>query len=120
LPGGGKGHYVNFSWDNDAPVITVTSSSAIKNELQEYVLKGLVKEASQDIKSVSVSFKGGLPDDVACSPVTSESGSACEFSKAYLTDQFLSTTTFDIKATDTKDNVGEFQHAVSRDDQAPA
>ncbi|MCV5332730.1 hypothetical protein OFD71_31100, partial [Escherichia coli] len=59
-------------------------------------------------------------DDVACSPVTSESGSACEFSKAYLTDQFLSTTTFDIKATDTKDNVGEFQHAVSRDDQAPA
>lgn len=120
LPGGGKGHYVNFSWDNDAPVITVTSSSAINNELQEYVLKGLVKEASQDIKSVSVSFKGGLPDDVACSPVTSESGSACEFSKAYLTDQFLSTTTFDIKATDTKDNVGEFQHAVSRDDQAPA
>ncbi len=64
LPGGGKGHYVNFSWDNDAPVITVTSSSAINNELQEYVLKGLVKEASQDIKSV-VSFKGGLPDDVA-------------------------------------------------------
>lgn len=120
LPGGGKGHYVNFSWDNDAPVITVTSSSAINNELQEYVLKGLVKEASQDIKSVSVSFKGGLPDDVACSPVTSELGSACEFSKAYLTDQFLSTTTFDIKATDTKDNVGEFQHAVSRDDQAPA
>lgn len=120
LPGGGKGHYVNFSWDNDAPVITVTSSSAINNELQEYVLKGLVKEASQEIKSVSVSFKGGLPDDVACSPVTSESGSACEFSKAYLTDQFLSTTTFDIKATDTKDNVGEFQHAVSRDDQAPA
>ncbi|TON65020.1 hypothetical protein CGH52_22905, partial [Vibrio parahaemolyticus] len=98
----------------------MTSSSAINNELQEYVLKGLVKEASQDIKSVSVSFKGGLPDDVACSPVTSESGSACEFSKAYLTDQFLSTTTFDIKATDTKDNVGEFQHAVSRDDQAPA
>ncbi|NMT18440.1 hypothetical protein HKA99_29275, partial [Vibrio parahaemolyticus] len=60
-PGGGKGHYVNFSWDNDAPVITVTSSNAINNELQEYVLKGLVKEASQDIKSVSVSFKGGLP-----------------------------------------------------------
>ncbi|WP_240694479.1 tandem large repeat [Vibrio owensii] len=120
VPGSNSGHYVNFEWDNDAPVISVTSASAINNELQEYVLKGLVKEASQDIKSVSVSFKSGLPEDVACTPVTAESGSACEFSKAYLTDEFLSTTTFDIKATDTKDNVGEYQHAVSRDDQAPA
>ena len=57
---------------------------------------------------------------MACTPVTAESGSACEFSKAYSTDEFLSTTTFDVKATDTKDNVGEYQHAVSRDDQAPA
>ncbi|WP_409585165.1 tandem large repeat [Vibrio owensii] len=120
VPGSNSGHYVNFEWDNDAPVISVTSASAINNELQEYVLKGIVKEASQDIKSVSVSFKSGLPEDVACTPVTAESGSACEFSKAYLTDEFLSTTTFDIKATDTKDNVGEYQHAVSRDDQAPA
>ncbi|MDA0383963.1 tandem large repeat, partial [Vibrio owensii] len=120
VPGSNSGHYVNFEWDNDAPVISVTSASAINNELQEYVLKGLVKEASQDIKSVSVSFKSGLPEDVACTPVTAESGSACEFSKAYSTDEFLSTTTFDVKATDTKDNVGEYQHAVSRDDQAPA
>ncbi|MGL0989806.1 Ig-like domain-containing protein, partial [Vibrio vulnificus] len=120
VPGINSGHYVKFEWDNDAPVISVTSASAINNELQEYVLKGIVKEASQDIKSVSVSFKSGLPEDVACSPVTAESGSACEFSKAYSTDEFLSTTTFDIKAIDTKDNVGEFPHAVSRDDQAPS
>ncbi|WP_434069010.1 Ig-like domain-containing protein, partial [Vibrio campbellii] len=120
VPGSNSGHYVNFEWDNDAPVISVTSASAINNELQEYVLKGIVKEASQDIKSVSVSFKSGLPEDVACTPVTAESGSACEFSKAYSTDEFLSTTTFDVRATDTKDNVGEYQHAVSRDDQAPA
>ncbi|MFV8451931.1 tandem large repeat [Vibrio campbellii] len=120
IPGSNSGHYVNFEWDNDAPVISVTSASAINNELQEYVLKGIVKEASQDIKSVSVSFKSGLPEDVACTPVTAESGSACEFSKAYSTDEFLSTTTFDVRATDTKDNVGEYQHAVSRDDQAPA
>ncbi|MFM2625449.1 tandem large repeat [Vibrio owensii] len=120
VPGSNSGHYINFEWDNDAPVISVTSASAINNELQEYVLKGIVKEASQDIKSVSVSFKSGLPEDVACTPVTAESGSACEFSKAYSTDEFLSTTTFDVKATDTKDNVGEYQHAVSRDDQAPA
>ncbi|PAW10889.1 tandem large repeat [Vibrio sp. V1B] len=120
VPGSNSGHYVNFEWDNDAPVISVTSASAINNELQEYVLKGIVKEASQDIKSVSVSFKSGLPKDVSCSPVTAESGSACEFNEPYSTDDFLSTTTFDIKATDTKDNVGEYQHAVSRDDQAPA
>ncbi|CAH1542267.1 Tandem large repeat [Vibrio owensii] len=120
VPGSNSGHYVNFEWDNDAPVISVTSASAINNELQEYVLKGIVKEASQDINSVSVSFKSGLPEDVACTPVTAASGSACEFSKAYSTDEFLSTTTFDVKATDTKDNVGEHQHAVSRDDQAPA
>ncbi|AQM70546.1 hypothetical protein Vca1114GL_04121 [Vibrio campbellii] len=120
IPGSNSGHYVNFEWDNDAPVISVTSASAINNELQEYVLKGIVKEASQDIKSVSVSFKSGLPEDVACTPVTAESGSACEFSKAYSTDEFLSTTTFDVRATDTKDNAGEYQHAVSRDDQAPA
>ncbi|WP_047475930.1 tandem large repeat, partial [Vibrio campbellii] len=120
IPGSNSGHYVNFEWDNDAPVISVTSASAINNELQEYVLKGIVKEASQDIKSVSVSFKSGLPEDVACTPVTAESGSACEFSKAYSTDEFLSTTTFDVRATDTKDNVGEYPHTVSRDDQAPA
>ncbi|WP_409591164.1 tandem large repeat [Vibrio jasicida] len=120
VPGSNSGHYVNFEWDNDAPVISVTSASAINNELKEYVLKGIVKEASQDIKSVSVSFKSGLPKDVSCSPVTAESGSACEFNEPYSTDDFLSTTTFDIKATDTKDNVGEYQHAVSRDDQAPA
>ncbi|MGR5111641.1 tandem large repeat, partial [Vibrio jasicida] len=120
VTGSNSGHYVNFEWDNNAPVISVTSASAINNELKEYVLKGIVKEASQDIKSVSVSFKSGLPKDVSCSPVTAESGSACEFNEPYSTDDFLSTTTFDIKATDTKDNVGEYQHAVSRDDQAPA
>ncbi len=120
VPGSNSGHYVNFEWDNDAPVISVTSASAINNVVKEYVLKGIVKEASQDIKSVSVSFKSGLPKDVSCSPVTAESGSACEFNEPYSTDDFLSTTTFDIKATDTKENVGEYQHAVSRDDQAPA
>ncbi len=55
-----------------------------------------------------------------CKPVTAESGSACEFSEPYQTSEFLSRTTFDIKATDTKDNVGKFPHTVSRDDQAPA
>ncbi len=120
IPGSNSGHYVNFEWDNDAPVISVTSGTTINKEVEEYVLEGIVKEASQDIKSVSVSFKSGLPEDVACTPVTAESGSACEFSKGYKTSEFLSRTTFDIKATDTKDNVGTKPHAVSRDDEAPA
>ncbi|HDM8046039.1 TPA: hypothetical protein P0E04_004302, partial [Vibrio campbellii] len=120
IPGSNSGHYVNFEWDNDAPVISVTSGTTINKEVEEYVLEGIVKEASQDIKSVSVSFKSGLPEGVECKPVTAESGSACEFSKGYKTSEFLSRTTFDIKATDTKDNVGTEPHAVSRDDEAPA
>ncbi|MGF1725572.1 tandem large repeat [Photobacterium nomapromontoriensis] len=115
----GTGHYVNFEWDNDAPVIDVTSVTAINNQLQEYILKGIVKEESQDIKSVSVSFKGGLPEELTCSPVTVESGSACEFSKAYSTGEFISTTTFEIKATDSNGNVGSAERSVSRDDQSP-
>ncbi|RIW12354.1 hypothetical protein DS957_012985, partial [Vibrio harveyi] len=121
VPGSNKGHYVNFYWDNDAPVITVSSASAINKQLPEYVLKGTVKEASQDIKSVNVSFKNGLPEELSCTPVITESGSACEFtSKPYSTEEFLSTTTFDITAKDTKDNVGKLTFTVSRDDQAPA
>ncbi|MHA2803461.1 tandem large repeat, partial [Vibrio campbellii] len=120
IPGSNSGHYVNFEWDNDAPVISVTSGTTINKEVEEYVLEGIVKEASQDIKSVSVSFKSGLPKNVDCKPVTAESGSACEFSEPYQTSEFLSRTTFDIKATDTKDNVGTEPHAVSRDDEAPA
>ncbi|PUZ86080.1 hypothetical protein, partial [Vibrio vulnificus] len=120
IQGRDKGHYINFNWDNNAPVIDVTSSSAINNSVQEYVIKGIVKEDSQEIKSVSVSFKSGLPEALTCSPVIVESGSACEFSKVYLTTDFLSTTTFHIKATDSKNNVGAFLHSVSRDDQEPA
>ncbi|MGD1493802.1 tandem large repeat [Vibrio harveyi] len=121
VPGSDKGHYVNFYWDNEAPVITVSSASAINKQLPEYVLKGTVKEASQDIKSVNVSFKNGLPEELSCTPVITESGSACEFtSKPYSTEEFLSTTTFDITAKDTKDNVGKLTFTVSRDDQAPA
>ncbi len=91
-----SGRYVNFEWGNVEPVISVTSGTTINKEVEEYGLKGIVKEASQDIKSVSVSFKSGLPEGVECKPVTAESGSACEFSKRYKTSEFLSRTTFDI------------------------
>ncbi|MBO0180725.1 hypothetical protein, partial [Vibrio parahaemolyticus] len=36
------------------------------------------------------------------------------------TDEFLSTTVFEVRARDSKGNTGSAQHAVSRDDQAPA
>ncbi|HHF3079476.1 TPA: tandem large repeat [Vibrio diabolicus] len=120
IPGSHSGLHINFEWDNDAPVIDITSASAINNQLKEYVLKGVVKESSQEISSVSISFKDGLHEDVTCSPVTVESGNACEFSKAYPTDEFLSTTVFEVRAKDSKGNTGAAQHAVSRDDQAPA
>ncbi|MFA0525332.1 tandem large repeat [Vibrio sp. 10N.222.52.C3] len=114
------GHYVNFEWDNNAPVIEVTSASSINNSAKEYVLKGTVKEDSQEIDSVTVSFKGGLDDSVSCGHITLESGSACEFSKGYSTDEFVSITTFEIKATDSNGNIGKEVHEVVRDDQAPA
>ncbi|MFH4477290.1 tandem large repeat [Vibrio alginolyticus] len=120
IPGSHSGLHINFEWDNDAPVIDITSASAINNQLKEYVLKGVVKESSQEISSVSISFKDGLHEGVTCSPVTVESGNACEFSKAYPTDEFLSTTVFEVRAKDSKGNTGSAQHAVSRDDQAPA
>uniref|UniRef100_UPI002158CA9A hypothetical protein n=1 Tax=Vibrio splendidus TaxID=29497 RepID=UPI002158CA9A len=108
------GHYVNFEWDNNAPVIDVTSASSINNSAKEYLLKGTVKEESQEIDSVTVSFKGGLDDSVACS------GTYCEFSKKYSTSEFVSITTFEIKATDSNGNIGKKVHEVVRDDQAPA
>ncbi|MFA0549829.1 hypothetical protein AB4538_03095, partial [Vibrio lentus] len=114
------GHYINFEWDNNAPVIDVTSASSINNSAKEYVLKGTVKEDSQEIESVTVSFKGGLDESVSCGHITLESGSACEFSKEYSTDEFVSITTFEIKATDSNGNIGKKVHEVVRDDQAPA
>ncbi|MEZ9126111.1 hypothetical protein AB4145_05855, partial [Vibrio splendidus] len=108
------GHYINFEWDNNAPVIDVTSASSINNSAKEYVLKGTVKEESQEIDSVTVSFKGGLDDSVTCS------GTYCEFSKKYSTSEFVSITTFEIKATDSNGNIGKKVHEVVRDDQAPA
>uniref|UniRef100_UPI001F53DCE3 hypothetical protein n=1 Tax=Vibrio splendidus TaxID=29497 RepID=UPI001F53DCE3 len=108
------GQYINFEWDNNAPVIDVTSASSINNSAKEYVLKGTVKEESQEIDSVTVSFKGGLDDSVTCS------GTYCEFSKKYSTSEFVSITTFEIKATDSNGNIGKKVHEVVRDDQAPA
>ncbi|MEZ9441016.1 tandem large repeat, partial [Vibrio atlanticus] len=109
-----SGHYVDFKWDNYAPVIEVTSSSSINNNTKEYVLKGIVKEGSQQVESVTVSFKGGLDEVVACG------GYTCEFSKEYSTSEFVTRTTFEIKASDSKGNIGKKLHEVARDDQVPA
>lgn len=114
-----QGHTINFEWDNEAPVIKVTSASTINNQSEEYVLKGTVKEEYQDISRVMVSFNGGLKEDLVCTPIISEVGNACEFSKPYKTSDFSSTTLFEIEASDSKGNTGKVVHEVSRDDQKP-
>ncbi|MCW8345658.1 Ig-like domain-containing protein, partial [Vibrio sp. ZSDZ65] len=114
-----QGTPIDFIWDNKAPVIDVTSSSTVNNKLTDYVLKGIIKEDYQDIESSSVSFNGGITEDLECTPVISESGSACKFEKSYKTEEFSSSTLFEITATDTQGNVGIFLHTVSKDDQSP-
>ncbi|WP_456295693.1 tandem large repeat [Vibrio sp. AK197] len=114
-----QGIEIPFSWDNQAPVIDVTSASTINNTLTEYVLRATVKEAAEDITSVTVSFNGGTDDAADCTPVISQIGSTCEFSKPYPTEDFTSNTLFTIKATDSEGNVGTYTHSVSRDDTAP-
>ncbi|WP_260260643.1 hypothetical protein [Vibrio intestinalis] len=118
-PVDGQGHIINFEWDNESPVIKVTSANTINNGVPEYILKGTVKEEYQDISSVTVAFNGGVKEEVKCTPLPSEVGNACEFSNPYLTDDFVSTTVFDIEASDSKGNVGNLVHTVSRDDQRP-
>ncbi|MFA0465199.1 hypothetical protein AB4458_29065, partial [Vibrio sp. 10N.261.45.F1] len=47
-------------------------------------------------------------------------GYICEFSKEYSTSEFVTRTTFEIKASDSKGNIGKKIHEVARDDQVPA
>ncbi|SDH60239.1 hypothetical protein SAMN04488136_12126 [Vibrio xiamenensis] len=113
---------IDFEWDNEAPVIDVTSASTINNSLDTYTLKGSVKEAAEDISSVQVSVNGATAVDLDCTSTVTTTGSACAFSKDYTTeDVFTSTTTtFTITATDSEGNIGEVTHSVTRDDTNPS
>ncbi len=113
------GIFIAFSWDNQAPVIDITSASTINNVVANYTLRGTVKEAAEEISSVQVSFNGALAEDVVCTNIIATVGTACEFSKEYETSDFTSTTLFTVIATDSEGNVGEVYHSVSRDDTSP-
>ncbi|MBW3698284.1 hypothetical protein EK599_21660, partial [Vibrio sp. T187] len=117
--GDAQGTEIAFDWDNNAPVIEVTSEHTINNTATQYVLKGIIKEDSQDIESATVAVNGGLSKELTCKPTVSESGSVCTFEEPYGTEDFSSTTLFEITATDTQGNVGVEPHTVSKDDQPP-
>ncbi|WP_415668824.1 tandem large repeat, partial [Vibrio tubiashii] len=117
VAGSDNGHLIPFKWDNNDPVIEITSSTTIKKEDTDYVLKGIVKEPPEELASVTVSFKGGLPTALDC--VSANSGKACEFSNNYKTSDFLSTTPFEVRATDQRGNVGIEPFEVRQDDQEP-
>ncbi|OAJ93032.1 tandem large repeat [Vibrio bivalvicida] len=120
VAGTGSGHLVPFEWDNNAPVIEITSNDTIKKQDQgaDYVLKGIVKEPPEELASVTVSFKGGLPTELEC--ISANSGKACEFfSQPYPIADFLSSTSFEVRATDKRGNVGIEPFEVRQDDQEP-
>ena len=113
---------IDFEWDNQAPVIDVTSASTVNNSLTTYTLKGTIKEAAEDINLTQVSVNGASAIELTCTSVVTTSGSACAFSQDFATDKYFTstTTTFTITATDSEGNVGEVVHSVTRDDTNPS
>ncbi|USD47358.1 tandem large repeat [Vibrio sp. SCSIO 43145] len=114
-------HIINFSWDNQKPIIKVISGQTIRSDSTEtdYILFGTVTESSPGGSAVTVSFKGDTPEELVCSP-TAEEGT-CEFSNKYPLSQFSTTSTkFEIRATDAQGNIGEKTHTVTKDDQPPS
>ncbi|WP_226983089.1 tandem large repeat [Vibrio lentus] len=114
------GQYINFEWDNNAPVIEVTSEDTFNGKDDNYFLRGIIKEDYQNIESTTVRINGELPKNLECKPMNAEFGSACSFEESYPAADFSSSTTsFEITATDTQGNVGIEPHTVTKDDQAP-
>ncbi|MDH5937983.1 hypothetical protein L8R84_17850, partial [Vibrio splendidus] len=114
------GQYINFEWDNNAPVIEVTSEDTFNGKDDNYFLRGIIKEDYQNIESTTVRINGELPKNLECKPMNAEFGSACSFEESYPAADFSSSTTsFEITATDTQGNVGIKPHTVTKDDQAP-
>ncbi|WP_192890949.1 tandem large repeat [Vibrio bathopelagicus] len=121
IQGRDVGHYVDFEWDNNAPVIEVTSEETFNGKDDYYFLRGIIKEDYQNIESTTVRINGELPKNLECKPMNAEFGSACSFEESYPAADFSSSTTsFEITATDTQGNVGIEPHTVTKDDQEPA
>ncbi|WP_339390023.1 Ig-like domain-containing protein, partial [Vibrio neptunius] len=116
---GSEAHIVSFKWDNQNPIIKVTSDPGIKKDTgeTEYLLTGTVTEPTSGGVTVTVSFKGDTPEGLVCSP-TADDG-VCQFSNKYQLEQFGTSTKFEITATDAQGNVGREYHFVTQDAREP-
>ncbi|KJY85480.1 hypothetical protein TW84_21640, partial [Vibrio neptunius] len=116
---GSEAHIVSFKWDNQNPIIKVTSDPGIKKDTgeTEYLLTGTVTEPTSGGVTVTVSFKGDTPEGLVCSP-TADDG-VCQFSNKYKLEQFGTSTKFEITATDAQGNVGREYHFVTQDAREP-
>ncbi|NOH52790.1 hypothetical protein F0266_07585, partial [Vibrio coralliilyticus] len=112
-----------FKWDNIKPVIEFTSSESIQSKAegqdsQMYVLKGIVKEALNDIVEQSVYLtiaSSGDPIKIECKELNTQ----CQFSHSYDTELFSASVEFTVAATDIYGNKGEASFTVYKDDQKP-
>ncbi|NOH42157.1 hypothetical protein F0267_28420, partial [Vibrio coralliilyticus] len=112
-----------FKWDNIKPVIEFTSSESIQSKAegqdsQMYVLKGIVKEALNDIVDQSVYLtiaSSGDPIKIECKELNTQ----CQFSHSYDTELFSASVEFTVAATDIYGNKGEASFTVYKDDQKP-
>ncbi|WFB50706.1 tandem large repeat [Vibrio coralliilyticus] len=112
-----------FKWDNIKPVIEFTSSESIQSKAEGqdskmYVLKGIVKEALNDIVDQSVYLtiaSSGDPIKIECKELNTQ----CQFSHSYDTELFSVSVEFTVAATDIYGNKGEASFTVYKDDQKP-
>ncbi|WP_284202060.1 tandem large repeat, partial [Aliivibrio sifiae] len=108
---------ISFTWDNKAPVIEVTSPTTFNPTIgTPYLLEGYVKEDSANIGTLTVSFNGGTPEILNCTPYNTANGYECSFQKNYEKELFVSSITqFTISAVDAIGNNGSFVHEVLSD-----
>ncbi|WP_023604317.1 hypothetical protein, partial [Aliivibrio logei] len=112
---------IPFLWDNNAPVIEVTSASTFNpNNDAFYLLEGYVKEDSSNIQDLTVSFNGATPEGLTCTPYLVDDGYECAFQKSYDKSVFVnSTTQFAISAVDAIGNSSSKVHEVLSDTTRP-
>ncbi|MGR5286348.1 tandem large repeat [Vibrio maritimus] len=107
---------IPFTWDNVAPVITVTSSPTINNSEATYILTGTIVDTESDITNVVISQN----DDVRNIECFVSVGEECSFNEAYDATSFGSATRFFIEVTDSHDNISGLNFEVRKDNNLPA
>ncbi|MBU2899123.1 hypothetical protein, partial [Vibrio hepatarius] len=109
---------ISFDWDNQKPVINVTSGRSVKADEDNYVLMGNVIESTQSVESVKVKLKGEVVE-LECTKVESRDKNKCEFEKRYLANDLGNVAKFILSATDAQGNTGTKVHLVGQDSQPP-